>query len=159
MGRRDLTDEQWAVLEPLPKGAKPGRPPVWPRRQLIDGIRFRVRTGVPWRDVPPRVRTVGPYLRPVPPMAAGRHLAPSPYPAAVLGRREGRPFLVLPSVGRGLGGRRGDVGLPTTAGPAWRPAEPGCVLRGWSTASPCRRPGGRGCGSPPGTVCNSSASG
>ncbi|MET9540556.1 IS5 family transposase [Streptomyces sp. NPDC006553] len=29
-----------------------GGPPVWPRRQLIDGIRFRVRTGVPWRDVP-----------------------------------------------------------------------------------------------------------
>ncbi|MFI9629945.1 hypothetical protein [Streptomyces sp. NPDC052042] len=26
---------------------KAGRPPVWPRRQLIDGIRFRVRTGVP----------------------------------------------------------------------------------------------------------------
>ncbi|MFJ8546846.1 transposase, partial [Streptomyces sp. NPDC093586] len=39
MGRGDLTDEQWAVLEPLlPKGAKAGRPPVWPRRQLIDGI-------------------------------------------------------------------------------------------------------------------------
>lgn len=53
MGRGDLTDEQWAVLEPLlPKGARTGRPPVWPRRQLIDGIRFRVRTGVPWRDVP-----------------------------------------------------------------------------------------------------------
>ena len=53
MGRGDLTDEQWAVLEPLlPKGTKAGRPPVWTRRQLIDGIRFRVRTGVPWRDVP-----------------------------------------------------------------------------------------------------------
>ncbi|MEU9383034.1 IS5 family transposase [Streptomyces sp. NPDC048279] len=53
MGRGDLTDEQWTVLEPLlPKGARAGRPPVWPRRQLIDGIRFRVRTGVPWRDVP-----------------------------------------------------------------------------------------------------------
>lgn len=53
MGRGDLTDEQWATLEPLlPKGAKAGRPPVWPRRQLIDGVRFRVRTGVPWRDVP-----------------------------------------------------------------------------------------------------------
>ncbi|WP_432086404.1 IS5 family transposase [Streptomyces sp. bgisy095] len=53
MGRGDLTDEQWVVLEPLlPKGTKTGRPPVWPRRQLIDGIRFRVRTGVPWRDVP-----------------------------------------------------------------------------------------------------------
>ncbi|GAA2425964.1 hypothetical protein GCM10010421_11060 [Streptomyces glaucus] len=53
MGRGDLTDEQWAVLGPLlPKGTKAGRPPVWPRRQLIDGIRFRVRTGVPWRDIP-----------------------------------------------------------------------------------------------------------
>ncbi|MFM9728655.1 transposase [Streptomyces niveiscabiei] len=36
----------------LPRGKKPGRPPIWTRRQLIDGIRFRVRTGVPWRDVP-----------------------------------------------------------------------------------------------------------
>lgn len=36
----------------MPKGTKAGRPPVWPRRRLIDGIRFRVRTGVPWRDVP-----------------------------------------------------------------------------------------------------------
>ncbi|WP_420708692.1 transposase [Streptomyces sp. NRRL F-4474] len=36
----------------LPKGTKPGRPPIWTRRQLIDGIRFRVRTGIPWRDVP-----------------------------------------------------------------------------------------------------------
>ncbi|MFC9343909.1 transposase [Streptomyces sp. NPDC057020] len=53
MGRGDLTDEQWAVLEPLlPRGPGAGRPPVWPRRQLIDGIRFRVRTGVPWRDIP-----------------------------------------------------------------------------------------------------------
>ncbi|MFJ4126127.1 IS5 family transposase [[Kitasatospora] papulosa] len=53
MGRGDLTDEQWAVLEPLlPQGVKVGRPPIWPRRRLIDGIRFRVRTGVPWRDVP-----------------------------------------------------------------------------------------------------------
>ncbi|MFI2736927.1 transposase [Streptomyces sp. NPDC018711] len=36
----------------LPKGARAGRVPVWPRRQLIDGMRFRLRTGVPWRDVP-----------------------------------------------------------------------------------------------------------
>ncbi|GGV19382.1 DDE transposase [Streptomyces litmocidini] len=53
MARGDLTDGQWAVLEPLlPTRTKAGRPPVRPRRQLIDGIRFRVRTGVPWRDVP-----------------------------------------------------------------------------------------------------------
>lgn len=36
----------------MPKGKKSGRPPIWTRRQLIDGIRFRVRTGIPWRDVP-----------------------------------------------------------------------------------------------------------
>jgi transposase len=54
-GRADLTDAQWAVLEPLlPRGKKPGRPRTWTRRQLIDGIRWRTRAGVPWRDVPER---------------------------------------------------------------------------------------------------------
>lgn len=51
--RHDLTDAQWAVLEPLlPRGVKPGRPPVHAKRRLIDGIRWRTRAGVPWRDVP-----------------------------------------------------------------------------------------------------------
>ena len=55
MGRGDLTNEQWAKLEPLlPKGKKSGRPPIHSKRQLIDGIRFRVRTGVQWRDLPAR---------------------------------------------------------------------------------------------------------
>ncbi|WP_443063378.1 IS5 family transposase [Streptomyces sp. NBC_00445] len=55
MARGDLTDAQWAVLEPLlPKGIKPGRPPVHTKRQLINGIRFRTRTGMPWRDLPER---------------------------------------------------------------------------------------------------------
>jgi transposase len=53
--RADLTDAQWAVLEPLlPKGRKSGRPPKWSKRQLIDGIRWRTRVGSPWRDVPAR---------------------------------------------------------------------------------------------------------
>ena len=53
-GRADLSDAQWAVLEPLlPRGKKPGRPPEWTKRQLIDGIRWRTRAGAPWRDVPP----------------------------------------------------------------------------------------------------------
>lgn len=51
--RFDLTDAQWAVLEGLlPAPARSGRPPLWSRRQLIDGIRWRVRTGSPWRDLP-----------------------------------------------------------------------------------------------------------
>jgi transposase len=50
--RADLTDAQWAALEPLlPKGKKPGRPPKWSKRQLIEGIRWRIRVGSPWRDV------------------------------------------------------------------------------------------------------------
>ena len=41
-GRFDLSDAQWAVLEPLlPKPKKPGRPPKWTKRRLIDGIRWR----------------------------------------------------------------------------------------------------------------------
>ncbi|MEU1549684.1 IS5 family transposase [Nocardia sp. NPDC005745] len=52
-GRADLTDAQWARLEPLlPRGKKAGRPPKWTKRQLIDGIRWRTRVGCPWRDVP-----------------------------------------------------------------------------------------------------------
>jgi transposase len=51
--RHDLTDAQWAVLEPaLPAEPRRGRPPRWTKRQIIDGIRWRVRAGTPWRDVP-----------------------------------------------------------------------------------------------------------
>jgi transposase len=38
----------------LPVGIKSGRPPVHSKRQLIDGIRWRTRAGVPWRDMPER---------------------------------------------------------------------------------------------------------
>ncbi|MER5348521.1 IS5 family transposase [Streptomyces mirabilis] len=51
MGRGDLSDVQWAVLEPLLPVAQVGRPSAC-RRRLIDGIRWRVRTGAPWRDLP-----------------------------------------------------------------------------------------------------------
>jgi transposase len=61
VGRGDLTNGQWARLEPLlPAGKKPGRPQTWTRRQLIDGIRWRTRAGAPWRDVPERY---GPWDR------------------------------------------------------------------------------------------------
>ena len=52
-GRHDLTDAQWAVLESLlPAPKRSGRPSLFSKRQLIDGIRWRVRAGTPWRDVP-----------------------------------------------------------------------------------------------------------
>ncbi|MFF4364357.1 IS5 family transposase [Streptomyces sp. NPDC001604] len=54
MARGDLTDEQWERLEPLlPPVPKMGRPPR-DRRQVLDGIWGRARTGSPWRDVPGR---------------------------------------------------------------------------------------------------------
>ena len=51
----DLTDEQWAKLEPLlPKRKKPGRTPKHAKRTLIDGIRYRMHTGTRWQDLPAR---------------------------------------------------------------------------------------------------------
>ncbi len=51
-GRADLTGAQWAVLGPLLPDGRRGRPPEHAKRKLIDGIRWRVRAGAPWRDVP-----------------------------------------------------------------------------------------------------------
>ena len=56
VARREITDEQWAVLEslfPSPKGR--GRPPM-DMRLTVEGIAWRFRTGAPWRDVPERFR-------------------------------------------------------------------------------------------------------
>jgi transposase len=44
--RLDLTDEQWARLEALLSvSTRSRRPSAWAERQLIDGIRWRVRVG------------------------------------------------------------------------------------------------------------------
>ena len=59
--RHDLSDQQWELLEPLlPTATRRGRPRRWPLRGVIDGVRFRVRVGCPWRDVPSRY---GPWWR------------------------------------------------------------------------------------------------
>ncbi len=54
MGRGDLTRAEWARLKPhLPKsGQRGGR---WAgHRRVINGILYRLRTGVPWRDLAAR---------------------------------------------------------------------------------------------------------
>lgn len=59
--RHDLTDAQWAMLEPLvPSSSSRGRPRRYPLRGLVDGVRHRTRVGCPWRDVPERY---GPWWR------------------------------------------------------------------------------------------------
>ncbi|RLU83596.1 IS5/IS1182 family transposase [Streptomyces griseocarneus] len=54
MGRGDLSEAGWARLKPhLPRNT--GRGGRWKsHRRVINGILFRQRTGIPWRDLPPR---------------------------------------------------------------------------------------------------------
>jgi putative transposase len=54
----DLTDREWAILEPLVPAAKlGGRPCRWERREILNGIFYVLRTGGTWRllphDLPP----------------------------------------------------------------------------------------------------------
>jgi transposase len=50
-----LTEDQWALLEPLLPSSKGKQSrPFRDHRQVMEGIVFRYRTGCPWRDVPDR---------------------------------------------------------------------------------------------------------
>ena len=55
MNRHELTDAQWERLRPLLPPQKPqtGRP-NHDHRRIINGILFRLTTGIPWRDLPER---------------------------------------------------------------------------------------------------------
>jgi transposase len=55
MQRHELTDQQWERLAPLlpPAHPKTGRP-NHDHRRILNGIRWRLKTGAPWRDVPER---------------------------------------------------------------------------------------------------------
>ena len=63
----DVTDEEWAVLEPLIPAAKPGgRPQEIERREIVNGIFYVLRSGCPWRMIPhdlPNWSTVYLYFR------------------------------------------------------------------------------------------------
>src|SRR5580692_10386309 len=57
----DLTDAQWAVLEPTfrPRRRPDGRGRPWSDpRAVLNGVLWVLRTGAPWHDLPPRY---GPY--------------------------------------------------------------------------------------------------
>ena len=60
MRRYELTDEQWAKIEPLLPAQKPrtGRPNT-DHRQVVNGIVWVVKSGAPWRDLPERYGKVG----------------------------------------------------------------------------------------------------
>ena len=58
----DLTDPEWALLEPLlPPPCDQGRPRSWPMREVVNAIFYVMRSGCPWRLLPhefPPWRTV-----------------------------------------------------------------------------------------------------
>jgi putative transposase len=62
----DLTDEEWAVLEPLiPARFQLGRPAKWPRRTIVNALLYILRSGLPWRMLPgdfPPMTTVQRYF-------------------------------------------------------------------------------------------------
>lgn len=54
----DLTDSEWALIEPMvPGSSKLGRPPRYEKRRILDAIFYVVRSGCAWRllphDLPP----------------------------------------------------------------------------------------------------------
>lgn len=50
----DLTDAEWAVLEPfLPQPSQVGRPRKWPLRRIVEAILYLLRGGLSWRMLPP----------------------------------------------------------------------------------------------------------
>lgn len=63
----DLSDAEWALLEPLLPDARPGgRPRAHPTRALVDGMLYVLRGGIAWRALPheyPPWQTVYYYFR------------------------------------------------------------------------------------------------
>jgi len=63
----DLTDAQWAILEPdVPPPRPGGRPPKHTRRELVDAMLYVLRGGIAWRLLPhefPPWQTVYHYFR------------------------------------------------------------------------------------------------
>ncbi|MGA5769915.1 MULTISPECIES: IS5 family transposase [Streptomyces] len=51
--RHELTDQEWELLAPLIPQAATGRPRV-SDRQVINGMVYKIRTGISWRDLPER---------------------------------------------------------------------------------------------------------
>lgn len=67
----DLTDDQWALIEPIltaratKKRSRGGRPPTVDRRQVINALLYQARTGCQWRLIPtnfPKWETVRYYF-------------------------------------------------------------------------------------------------
>lgn len=61
----DLTDAEWALLEPMIPPVAPGYTRTVCMREILNGIFYKLRTGCPWRYLPkdlPKWRVVYDYF-------------------------------------------------------------------------------------------------
>ena len=117
----------WERIEPLMPSSdgQRGRP-FRDHRQVVEGIIYRFRTGIAWRDLPACVRAVADRVEAAPPVQRRRDLGQDPRAAGRRGRR-------------GRGGRLDGVAwTPRSTVPisTARPVQPSGAA-GWSTASGC----------------------
>ena len=47
-----LTDKEWEIIAPLLPPKKKTRPPLWTKRQILDGIFYQLKNGCNWCDLP-----------------------------------------------------------------------------------------------------------
>jgi len=102
--RFDLSDEEWAVIEPLlPKGGR--GPKRVDDRRVLNGIFYILRTGAPWRDLPERYGPRCPSFLSHP----GHRRIPRRRRRRALHREGGKVFsgngvwICLPAIGKALG--------------------------------------------------------
>ena len=69
--RHDISGQVWEILEPLLPGGKgkTGRP-AYDNRLFLNAVFWILRTGAPWRDLPPGLRGLEEHS-PAPPVKPG----------------------------------------------------------------------------------------
>jgi len=51
----DLTDAEWALIEPhIPSRSQLGRPALWSLQRIVEALLYLLRGGLPWRMLPPK---------------------------------------------------------------------------------------------------------
>ena len=47
-----VSDKEWLLIEALLPQKKKTRPPVWTKREILDGIFYQLKNGCNWCDLP-----------------------------------------------------------------------------------------------------------
>ncbi|WP_413104799.1 transposase [Streptomyces sp. Inha503] len=95
--RHELTDHEWELLAPLIPQAGTGRPRADDRR-VVNGMVYKIRTGITWRDLPERYgswKTVYTRLRRYALEGVFTHALQHQVPRLGLGRPRRRPSHVV----------------------------------------------------------------